>query len=479
MELPATRADGGGKTWRVGTLAYDRPALVNVFFWMLWGDFVLNIMDSGVASNVALLQLRKAGASNFTIGMITGTVTEFKSIFMVAIISTWSDRHRGPLGRRMPFMLWSAPPIAVFLALMGLAPNLAQRVQAAAPGLLGGLSAGGATVLVFALCYFTYRLADMFPQSVYYYLWTDVIPHELMGTFASLFRVVATAGTLLFNLFLLKYSEDRPALICLIAAGMYLVVFVMLCLRVKEGAYPAPEAPPPGAPLERASRNIRRYLRESYSLPFYWKYYLFNLCFMCGFVPFRDFLLLYGKETLKMDLTTYGRWMVAVGVVQIVVFFLVGPMIDRFHPLRAGMFGYVLMCATAALSYLFIGGPTSFGIWVVITFAAVAVYQGATGALGPRLLPKEQYGQFCSASAMVWHLGLMVLKPTLGKLIDLFGNPVTFAWFFGFSAVGIGAMFLVYVDWKRLGGDESYRPPVVLDDEQAVGGLEVVPGERV
>jgi nitrate/nitrite transporter NarK len=284
---------------------------------------------------------------------------------------------------------------------------------------------------------------------------------------------------LLFNLFLLKYSEDRPALICLIAAGMYLAVFVLLCLRVKEGAYPPPEPPPPGPPLQRTARNIRRYVRESYSLAFYWKYYLFNLCFMCGFVPFRDFLLLYGKETLKMDLGTYGHWMVVVAVVQIVVFFLVGPMIDRFHPLRAGMFGYVLMCVTAALSYLFIRGATSFGIWVVITFAAVAVYQGATGALGPRILPKEQYGQFCSASAMVWHLGLMVLKPTLGKLIDLFGNPVTFAWFFCFSAGGIVAMVLVYRDWKRLGGDKDYRPPVVY--EQAVGSaFEVVmPGERV
>ena len=97
----ATRpADPAEKTWRVGTLTYDRRGLFNVFFWMLWGDFVLNVMDNGVGSNVALIQLRKFGASKLTIGMLTGSIPEFITIFMVAIVSTWSDHHRGPLGRR-------------------------------------------------------------------------------------------------------------------------------------------------------------------------------------------------------------------------------------------------------------------------------------------------------------------------------------------------------------------------------------------
>ena len=36
---------------------------------------------------------------------------------------------------------------------------------------------------------------------------------------------------------------------------------------------------------------------------------------------------------------------------------------------------------------------------------------------------------------------------------------------------------LVYRDWKKLGGDEGYRPPVVLDEVRS--GSEVVMGERV
>src|SRR5438874_97285 len=185
------------KTWRVGTLVYDRRALFNVFFWMLWGDFCLNLMDSGVATTVPLVQLRKFGASKMTIGLLTGSAV------------------------------------------------------------------------------------------------------ELMGTLACLFRVFATAGSFVFSRFLLNYSEDYPGPICLGAAGLYLLAFLLMCFMVKEGKYPPP-SPPEGRGFDRAITAIQRYARECYSLPYYWKYYLFTFCFICGFRPFRDFLLLYGKETLKI-----------------------------------------------------------------------------------------------------------------------------------------------------------------------------------
>jgi maltose/moltooligosaccharide transporter len=469
----AIGAAGDGKTWQVGTLTYDRRGLVNVFTWMLWGDFCLNLMDSGVAPNLALIQLTKYGASATTIGLVTGTAVELMSMIMVAVVSTWSDRTRSRLGRRIPFMLYATPPLALFLAALGFSPQIAAWLQRVSPGLLGGLSASAATIAVFSALLLLYKFCDIFPQSVYYYLWADVIPPQLMGTFACLFRVVATAGVLLFNFFLLKKCETHPATVCLIAAALYCVAFLLLCLFVREGAYPPPEPPPPGPFLDRATGSIACYVRECYSLPFYWKFYLFNLCFMCGFVPFRNFLLLYGKDTLHIPLSTYGYIMTARDAVQMLAFLAMGPIIDRYHPLRAGLAGYALMVLTGLASSFLITGTTSFAAWTIATFVAVAVYQGATGALGPRLLPQSQYGQFCSANAFVWHLGLMVLTPVLGRLMDRHGNAVVFAWFSGFSAAGIVLLFLVYRDWKKLGGDESYVPPVTTPDP-AIRTFEVV-----
>jgi hypothetical protein len=108
------------------------------------------------------------------------------------------------------------------------------------------------------------------------------------------------AGSLLFNRTCWSESKITPGRSVSWLAGLYLVTFVLLCFMVKEGQYPPPEPPPPGGPIERFFRAARRYARECYALPFYWKYYLFNLCFMCGFVPFRELLLLFGQRVMSM-----------------------------------------------------------------------------------------------------------------------------------------------------------------------------------
>src|SRR5689334_20924371 len=87
------------RTWSVGTLSYDRRGLLKVFWWMLWGDFCLMLMDNGVGDSLVTVQLQKYGASKSFIGLVQGTLIEVITVPMVAIISTWSDRHRGPIGR--------------------------------------------------------------------------------------------------------------------------------------------------------------------------------------------------------------------------------------------------------------------------------------------------------------------------------------------------------------------------------------------
>src|SRR5205085_3516516 len=124
----------------------------------------------GVTPVLVPLQLKKVGASDATIGFLNGSVVEFMSVACVAIISTWSDRHRGRLGRRMPFMLYSAPFIALFLILLGFSPQLAAWLKHISPHLFGMISIASLTIGVIAVTMIGYRLFDMFPQSVYYYL---------------------------------------------------------------------------------------------------------------------------------------------------------------------------------------------------------------------------------------------------------------------------------------------------------------------
>jgi hypothetical protein len=207
---------------------------------------------------------------------------------------------------------------------------------------------------------------------------------------------------------------------------------------------------------------FKRFFRESFSHSFYWKYYICTLCFMVGFVPFRDYLVFYGQDI--MGLEAYGKLMSDKDIVQIVIYLGLGPIIDKLHPLRAGLAGYVMMFLTVLLSFMFMHSTRSFSIAVVLIYAMVAIYQGATTALGARLLPRSHFGQFNAASALVFHFGQMLLVPGLGMLMDHFGKIAVFPWFFSFAALGIFFMALLYRDWLRFGGDEGYVPPMPSND---------------
>jgi hypothetical protein len=217
MIQAAEHTGGRARTWRVGTLQYNSAELGKVFFWLLWGDFCLTLMDGGVATSVVSLQLKKLGASNTVIGLLNGTVIALLSALLVSVISTTSDRTRTRLGRRMPYLLWSAPPIALLLTLLGFSSQLGRLLQERLPGFasrlgwlsatllpgVGKLPAEAALVIAVMTSFLVlYRLIDLFPQSIYYCLWTDVIPQKLMGTFACLFRVVAALGMFIFERFL-------------------------------------------------------------------------------------------------------------------------------------------------------------------------------------------------------------------------------------------------------------------------------------
>jgi len=445
--------------YSVGTLTYTRGKLVNVFFWMLWGDFCLNLMDSGVQPNVIPLQLKKYGASMSAIGFLTGTVVEIMSIVMVVIISTWSDRHRGPLGRRMPFMLYATPPLALCLIAMGFSPQIANWLQRTAPGTFAAISMSSLVIGVISVTMIGYKFFDMFPQSVYYYLFPDVIPAKLIGTFAALFRVCATGGGLAFNYFLMKHAEDGPGMICLIAGVLYLVSFVVMAFMVKEGEYAPPDPAPSGPVLQRFVATARKYANECYSLKYYWKFYVFSICFWCGFGPFMRFLVFYGRDLTNGNLEQLGHINALRDGLQMGAFFLVGPLVDKLHPLRSGIIGLALTMIALLASLLFIHDVGSFTICMIATFVAMALLQGSFAALPARILPRQQYGQFCSANSMLWHFCLMAAYPACGFAMQTFGNKIIFAWFLGFSTLGIIMLYVLYLDWKRLGGDDHYTPP--------------------
>ncbi len=461
-----------GGRWRVGSLDYSAGRLLNVFAWMLWGDLCLTISEA-VVPRLVPMQMESLHASNAAIGIITGSIYSLMNWVMNPLISTTSDRHRGPLGRRMPFMLWTAPPIALFLTAFGFAREIGEFVHGHVPWVAAGLGhVAGAllpgvsglpqearlTIAMLALLMVLFRFFDLFPQCVYYYLFADVIPQRVMGTFVCLFRVTSTLGTIAFHAWLLPYAGTHPEAIYMGSAGLYLCTFTLLPLIVKEGTYPPPAPMAEG----RVVGKVIEWAREVFTLGFYWKYFLTYSAYRWAFVPFNMFLIVYAQKALGMGATGFGHAMGLVLVVQIPALFLLGPVLDRFHPTRVAICGFAMMAVSAAAGFFLIHSRVSFIGCTIAAFASAAIVQGCLATLGLRLLFRPQYGQFAAANSMVSETGMLFFSGACGAVLDRLGQRYLFAWMAGFSVFGLVMIISLYRAWLARGGDSGYTPPFVV-----------------
>src|SRR5579871_3326032 len=109
-------ADSSGKTphkvWQAGTLTYTTIGLAVLFCWLLSGDFVWSMKERSVPF-VLQLMLKKFNASDTIVGLFISSTPGIMAILLGPIISYKSDRHRGPWGRRIPFLFITAPVVTL------------------------------------------------------------------------------------------------------------------------------------------------------------------------------------------------------------------------------------------------------------------------------------------------------------------------------------------------------------------------------
>src|SRR6478609_3699764 len=89
------------RRWHTGTLTYTSGALVALFFWLLWGDFALNLKERAGPPTLQLL-LIKFHASDKQLALFGTVLPQVMALLITPIVSYKSDRHRGRFGRRIP-----------------------------------------------------------------------------------------------------------------------------------------------------------------------------------------------------------------------------------------------------------------------------------------------------------------------------------------------------------------------------------------
>ena len=171
------------------------------------------------------------------------------------------------------------------------------------------------------------------------------------------------------------------------------------------------------------------------------------------------FNLLFATEELGMSVAEYGEVMAYGSLGAALIVLPLGKIMDRTHPIYLYFIGGIIIIVTNVLGYFYVRGPKSFMI-VGVSMAMVYAIQNLAGTpLGISLMPRDKYGQFCSAQQILVSLTVSASSVLGGKLIDRFGYRVIFVWDFTITALATLTLLVVLYDWKRLGGRSHYQPP--------------------
>jgi MFS family permease len=467
MSGPSPTAGSGPKTFSVGTLTYTKAALFSLFAWLLWGDFCFVLMEAA-APAVLQVNLNEMGAPNWVLGLALSTIPGILNMTVCPVSSFWSDRFRSRWGRRIPFLFLATIPLSLFLVLLGFSRQIGALLHGA---LNGGFSQIAVIIAVVLVLVFCFQIFHMVVASVYYYLFNDVVPAEVLARFMSIFRIVGVLSGAVFNWFFLKYAVSHMTEVFLLAAGLYATAFLLMCWKVKEGEYPPPPVHPDGG--TGLVSGIKTFFTESFSIRFYWLFFLANTCYALTSVA-AGFTLLQARS-IGVDLDFFGKTAAVTAIVSAVLMYPAGIISDRLHPLRVLMWASIALLAIQPLWLVFLfydfSPAVSQGLFIAITAVsapAIALYLAAELPMYMRILPKSRYGQFSSANAMVRSFAIIIGGLLIGFALDWLAGffstkdycyrfiPI---WYFVFIGASLYFLRRLYTEWLKLGGSTSYHPP--------------------
>ena len=86
-------------------------------------------------------------------------------------------------------------------------------------------------------------------------------------------------------------------------------------------------------------------------------------------------------------------------------------------------------------------------------------YHASTMPLYVEILPKDRYGQFCSAQALFRATMMFVCNAIAGVAVNFFGYRFLFVWDAVFTIGALAATVMLYRAWLRHGGPGNYVAP--------------------
>ena len=462
------------KEFRCGTLFYTKNGLIALFCWLLWGDFCFTIMEAVVPSLIPL-KLKDLGAPNWVMGMILTTIPNLLNMTIAPYVSVKSDNCRSRWGRRIPFIVSTMPFLCISLIMLGWSREIAEWCQKVVPMLSSWAPATVAIVLI-GLFMTIFQFFNLFVNSVFTYLFNDVVPPSHLGRFAGTFRIVGTGASALYNWLAFKYAQTHMHEIFLGATILYLVGFGIMCLMVKEGEYPPVDATK--SKSYGGIYGIKNYFKESFSHGFYW--FLFVSAGILAMAGAAWGFTMFFQLEMGMSLDEIGKLNAVTMVVSMVATYFAAVYVDRWHPLRVYSYICIFVVVGTGMNWiwLFIDLPGTYFFWLSLASNLLYVFMNALiGASSlpmlMRLFPHSRYGQFCSAQGIIRSFCSILAGLLFGGYLDLLRVFVGDGYCYRFNFTWTTAMMFIncvavvwgYRIWNKMGGDNGFHPPAPWNEK--------------
>ena len=447
-----------GRRFEVGTLRYSLLRLLLVGASMLLATQSLALLCNHLIPGIAPVLMDRCGASAAQIALVIGTLPYVFNFVLNPIISTVSDKTRTRRGRRIPYLILSAPVMALLLVMIAWTPEIAGLLHRF---VLPTVELGKLKLVTLGVLISLFMLVYLFPGSVVEYLIADVIPRECIGRYQAFTSLASTGLGFCFNKFILAVATEHTKPVLALCALLYLGVYILQFFVVREGKYPpvADRITGGASPARRAVEYVGLFFRQCFSRRIFIFLFISVGLNRASTICRVMFNVLFATKELGMSMAEYGDVMAYGALGSALVVLPLGKIMDRTHPIYLYFIGGIIIIITNVLGYFFVWGPKSFLILGISIPVVYAIQNLAWGPLGINLMPRDKYGQFCSAQAMVVSLTVSAGSLLGGKLIDRFGYRVIFVWDFVATALATLALLVVFYDWKRLGGRNNYQPP--------------------
>jgi MFS family permease len=394
----------------------DRGRVWRNVFWITFGHFGMSLAMT-IVEPLMDLRLKAMGVSDSSIGLLT-SANLWGVSFLVMYYSWKSDHCVSRLGRRTPFVLGSLPFLTLSLLLFPLF-----HVQ----------------WILIALMAMYYFFNDI-KASTYPLLAIDCVSKDVLARVSGLVAVVTSLAGFLSSRFGARMADAHPQQVFVFAALANLAVTLLALWGVREPPifHPTTERFNLLAPIRIAARDKRILVL------------MVAVALLNAFpMIFKTWVWFYAKAKLGLTIGETGAAMSWGLLLQIVVSYPAGWLIDRFGSYLALVIGWFLMVGLAVFS-LKVHSASGL-ILLTVLYSLVMALKVAGDTILWKTMDKADTGSYTSTVAMIRNFCTGTVIAISGFIIRWTGSYIVAFWFgFVLSSIAL-VVFFVYRHLMRAG----------------------------